>query len=177
MMHKRTIVILLILALVTLVGIGKFVRHTPAAKQTAVHPQRQSLGRLPVVRSDVPEVELKLEGARALDSKVMPMEIAMLRIINHTDQPIDAYRISGGAFAHFSDARETGSGQLLETPIEPLIAPHGEKTLDFELSNVPDNQPIVLEAVAFRDGTVHGNPAGKELLRASRAHVDHEHAK
>ncbi len=151
--------------------------HDPNPSTDKVVKGRVNERGIPTLISDVPGVLLVPAGIKTIPQpQGPPIEIAELDIQNTTKEGIDAFRVTGGEYTVWQDARESGPpGSYTLSPAVPLIPPDHQLRLTFELNNVPGGQPVRLAAVVFHDGTIAGTERDKQRIRAARAHVALEH--
>ena len=149
------------------------------APQARKHVRNHDRGIPADFGSDVPGVQLVVLG-------VMPDEhtpggadkTALLRIINRTGRGIDAYTVGGGDDKnHVIDGEEAGwddQGGFTLDPPAPLIPPHGQRDLRFNLANLQDGWPLHLYAVKWHGGGYDGSPYGQRDLQGALKHHQEE---
>lgn len=194
MNHTRIFVVMLVLLLLTVVGVGKLVHRTPAAKpQTTIRiPRQRTLrGTPPLLASDVPGVRLVALGAPEAQSSGAPESLSV-SIVNDSNRAVEAFELTPinykpqlepgqmtvSTVGFSEDAREAlqSDGSLYSfRPTVPLIRPHEAVPITISLNDIPDEAQLAITSVVWRDGTAAGrNGARLHHWRAQKA-AEHGH--
>lgn len=122
--------------------------------------QRQRARAVPSFFSLVPDMEIV--STHIEEHPQVDIADLIVTVRNKSQKGVTGYRVTSGDFGTGLDG-----GMDKEVPTV-VIEPGGIDTVKIPLSNLSEDQPLVLSAAFFADGSEQGTEATKSLMRSQR---------
>jgi hypothetical protein len=137
----------------------------------ATAARQQDSRKLPKIVSKVKHLEV---SSVTIENQGQPGEVVVIEIFNNSDRPVLALSIESGDDKDISGIATNG---FSVDPPGVIIQPYGTTTMRMETANLLPGKPIKVSAAIFADGSVEGEPHGKDVLRAHKERDEKERDK
>lgn len=129
----------------------------------ATATRRQDAPKLPKVVSKVKSLEVTnvtIENPRESSG-----EAVVIEVFNNSERPVLVLSIESG---DDKDSSGIATNGFSEDPPGVIIQPYGRITMRMHTQNLLPGKPLRVSAAIFADGSVEGEPHGKDVLRSHK---------
>lgn len=126
---------------------------------------RSPTNTLPQIIRKVKDLEIV---TASIKDQGKPNASAVFKIENNSDKAVTAFTLT------FGSASVSQEGGMDADEPEAVIKPHGTTTLEIPLSNFMKDEPLIIAAVLYADGTEDGQEAVLEWRHEQRARAKAE---